>query len=186
MRWKWPAWNFLGKFSMHFAKNLCIFYATYRTLQVSGINFCKILFFKKINWKFILVFLQNFPCNLENFLCICSLLHAIRNWVMVIIYSTWEAKKSKIKRCPANSGTFSALQITEETLKWRNLNWKMLKIVSKIFLVFCFFFKFFSQKTLFLTNMPEPFYGEFGTRRPASTGIFFARLQKFWSTLVNG
>ena len=57
------------KFFDALRRNLSIFFATYRTLQVSIVVFCKTSSFKKIKWKFILVVLQNVPCNLKRFLC---------------------------------------------------------------------------------------------------------------------
>ena len=63
------AWKFLENFPMHFAKNLCIFYATYKTLKSFCYHFLKKNFSTKINRKFILVFLQNCPGNLEVFPC---------------------------------------------------------------------------------------------------------------------
>ena len=53
-------WKFLEFFSMHSAKNLCIFCAAYRILQISVINFCKLSFVKKsignLFWYFYKIF----------------------------------------------------------------------------------------------------------------------------------
>ena len=79
-------WKFLKKLFDALFKKSMYFFATYRTLQVSVINFCIILFSKKTNKKFI--FLEkNFHATEKTFHARFSFLHAIRIRAVVLNYS---------------------------------------------------------------------------------------------------